>query len=234
MNPSVVRSRSANKGRSGEFVARPPQVNLLPPEIHAARGLRSTRRVLALVLAGVLGVCGLGYVAALVEGSNADTRLEDAQADTTRLTMEQAQYAEVPQIKSVLADTHQAIALGMSTEVQWKPYLDAVTAVLPAGVSVESFATTGATPMTGIPASGHPLEPVSTGQITMTVRSLTVPDTAGLIEALDSVPGLGGAWTSAVTVTADEAGTPYYDVAASVQVLETAYSHRFDLAEGEQ
>lgn len=233
MSTLLTRAPSSAKGKNSALVVGPPQVNLLPPEVRAARGLRSTKRILVLSLVGVVGVCGVAFVASSVTAANAVVRLGDAQAETTRLMVEQSQYAEVPLVKGALADTHQAIELGMSTEVQWKSYLDAITAVLPEGVSIDILSTTGATPMSGSPALTNPLQPVSTGQITFTARSLTVPNTAAWIEALDSVPGLGGAWTSSVTVTGSEDGTTYYDVSASVQVLDTAYSHRFEPAEGE-
>jgi Tfp pilus assembly protein PilN len=227
-------TRQASRTRGTEFVAEAPQVNLLPPEIRAARGLRSTQRMLGLVLVGVVGVCGLGYAGAALTAANAQNRLEDAQAETSRLMVEQAKYAEVPRVKSALSDARLGIWLGMRTEVQWKPYLDAITAVLPEGVSVDSLVTSGATPQGGAAVPASPLAPVSVGQITFTARSLTVPDTAAWIEALDSVPGLGGAWTSSVTVTAAADGTTYYEVAASVQILRSAYSDRFAPVEGEQ
>ncbi len=233
MSTVLTKAPSGAKSKNATLLLGPPQVNLLPPEVRAARGLRSTKRILVLALVGVVGVCGVGFAVSTVTAAAAVTRLADAQAETTRLMLEQAEYAEVPRVKSALSETHRAIRLGMSTEIQWKSYLDAITAVLPEGVSVDVLTTTGATPMTGNPAGANPLQPASTGQITFTVRSLTVPNTASWIEALDSVPGLAGAWTSAVTITADEAGTTYYDVSASVQVLDTAYSHRFEPVEGE-
>ena len=50
--------------------------------------------------------------------------------------------------------------------------------------------------------------------------------------ALNSVPGFRDAWVSSATVTEDETGI-YYTVAATVQVTDGAYSHRFDATEGE-
>ena len=82
--------------------------------------------------------------------------------------------------------------------------------------------------MTAPAAASSPLQDPSIGQISFTARALTLPDTAAWIDALNSIPGLGDAWVSSASLTIDsETETPYYEVAASVQIRESAYAHRF-------
>lgn len=232
MNISLKRPDALLKGKQQALVVGLPQVNLLPPEVHAARGMRTTKRLLAMSLAGVVGLCALGYVASTFRAASAQSELGDAQARTSALMVEKAKYAEVPRVQSALASAQTAQQLGMSTEVQWRQYIDAITAVLPEGVSIDSFSTNGATPMTAATPPSNPLQAVSVGQIQFTARSLTLPDTAAWMDALDSVPGLADSWVPSATVTASEDGnTVYYTVSATVQLLDSAYSHRFDVVE---
>ena len=208
-----------------------PQVNLLPPEVRAKRGLKVLKRWLGVSLLATLVLCVLAYGASLMSAAAAQSDLATAQVDTTRLQTEQQKYAEVPQVLSALASAKAARTLGMSTEVQWKSYLDAITAVLPAGVSLESITVTGATPMTAAPAPASVLDKPSVGQIQFSGRIDTVPNTAAWIDALNGVPGFSGAWVSATAITETDK-LVYYTVTSTVQVTDAAYAKRFAAAEG--
>ncbi|KRD45103.1 fimbrial assembly protein [Cellulomonas sp. Root930] len=209
-----------------------PQVNLLPPEVRAARGLRATKRWLVISLVVTLAVCVGAYGLALVTGATAAADLANAQNETARLQTEQAKYAEVPQVLGMLDQTKSARQTGMSTDVQWKSYIDAIQAVLPVDVSLETYAVTVATPMAAAGLPTDPLQAPSVGQIQFTGRSSNIPDAAAWIDALNSVPGFADAAVSSVVVTGDDGGD-YYTTTSTVQVLDTAYSHRFDATNGE-
>ena len=205
-----------------------PQVNLLPPEYRAQRALAVLRRWLAVLLVVVLGLCVAVFaVAKLAEGA-ANNELDTAKARTTQLQAEERKYAEVPAVLTALANTKAARTLGMATDVSWSSYYAAITAVLPANVSLDSIAVTAATPMTAAIAPTNSLQTASVGQIQFTGRSTTVPNTAAWIDALNSVPGLANAWASTVSVSESSNHTVYYNVSMSVQVTAAAYTHRFD------
>jgi len=208
-----------------------PQVNLLPPEIRAKRGLTTLKRWLGVSLVAIVALCVLAYGASLMAAAAAQADLVTAQDDTARLQKEQAKYAEVPQVLGALSTATAARELGMSTEVQWKSYLDAITAVLPANVSIDSIAVTGATPMAPAAAPASVLEAPSVAQIQFSGRVATVPDTAAWIDALNSVPGFSDAWALSQAITATDA-TIYYTVTSSVQVTDLAYAKRFAATEG--
>lgn len=206
-----------------------PQVNLLPPEVRAARGLQQTKRYLVMALVATLVVCVAVVGWSKIEKASADSSFQSAQDDTVRLQGEQKKYAEVPQVLGALSNTQTARGIGMSTDVDWQAYVGAITAVLPKDVSIETLTVSGATPMEAAKgAADDPLQPQSVGQITFTGRTETVPDTAAWIKALDSVPGFAGAWVSTTQVAEDDGGD-YYAVASSVQLLSTVYSHAYDL-----
>lgn len=208
-----------------------PQVNLLPPEVRAARGLRVLKRWLGVSLVLTVVLCLGGFAFGLLSAGTAAAELVVAQENTARIQAEQLKYAEVPQVLGALDTARSARELGMSTEVQWKGYLDAIAAVLPADVSVESYTVTGATPMTAPALAADPLQGPSVGQVQFTGRTATLPDTAAWLDALDSIPGFADAWVSAAAVTATET-TTYYTVEATVQFTDAAYAQRFAAAEG--
>lgn len=208
-----------------------PQVNLLPPEVRAARGLQSIKRWLVIALLVVVALCALVWLYAQSVAANAKSDLETAQAETVRLTQEQAKYAEVPKVKAQLADAERALAIGGATDVEWRQFFDAITAVLPDDVSIDTFGMTGATPMTAPELSTDPLQAPSVGQIAFGARSATVPDVAELVEALNSIPGFSDAFVTSVAVSEDEVSGAFYAIQATVQYSADTYSHRFDPAD---
>lgn len=211
-----------------------PQVNLLPPEVRAARGLKVVKRWLVVSLVVLLVVLAGVFVWAVMDRATAQEELARAQEETARLQAEEREYAEVPLVLRALEDTTTARELGMSTEVTWKPYLDAITAVLPADVSIESLALMSGTPMTAAPAPSGPLEEPSLARLTFAGRTGTLPDAAALMDALDSIPGFADAWVSSAAVEGAE-GVTYYVINATVQVTDAARAERFaaEAVEGE-
>ena len=224
---SALLTRSKKSGSEGLVVAPFAQVNLLPNEILQARSLKSLKRLLAVALLGVVAVLFAAVAAVVVMEKGAQDDLAEAQATTDILKIEEQKYAEVPRVLNALSTAKLARVTGFSTEVLWTPYLDAITAVIPAGASINSFAMSGATPMATEPPIANPLQTPRVNTINFSMRSLTLPDTADLIDGLDSIYGAGDAWVSNATITQAEDGTVYYDIAASVEIRSTAYANRF-------
>lgn len=204
-----------------------PQVNLLPPEIRAARSLRVAKRYLVLLLAAVALACALGYVGALLSRSDANALLSEAQSRTAQLQTEQNKYAEVPTITSALTQSENAASATMGDEVLWAPYLSAFTAVLPAGVTVDTVAITAlADTETDGTSSASATDQLAS--FAFTVRSPSVPDTAALLDALSSVTGFTDPFVQTVSFTANQSGgASYYSVSGTVTVTSAALSHRF-------
>lgn len=225
MSSLLVRRKGASSKEL--VVAHFPQVNLLPNEILVARGLKVLKRLLALAVLAVIALLILAIAWMFLGEKNANSDLDAAKAHTEELRIEEVKYAEVPLVMNALATAQGSRVLGMSTEVLWRPHLEAVTAVLPEGVSIAKYAMSGATPVTAAPALGNPLQQPSIDILNLTLRSLTLPTTADLIVALDSIPGLGDAWVSTAAVGEAEDGTIFYDVTASVQIRDSALANRF-------
>ncbi len=212
-----------------------PQVNLLPPEVNAARGLRRLKRMLAFVLLGVVGVCALMVVYGLFDGQTAKGDLARAEEDARGLQRQLAEpkYAEVPKVMDALDGIADARPKAMATDVSWSEYVDAIAAVLPKGASIDDFSVTYATPMSGVGDPADPLQAPSLGQIAFTGRSVTVPDTAAWIVALNSIHGFNDAWVASAAVTGDQESGEYYRFSSTVQVSRLALTHRFDDAKAD-
>ncbi|HEY0188563.1 MAG TPA: fimbrial assembly protein [Cellulomonas sp.] len=220
--------RSPGAGAPEPVVSPLPQVNLLPPEVLAAKGARVVRRWLAVGLVLVLGLCGAGYAGSLLVESGAQDDLESAQAETAAIQAETLTYAEVPQVRAELDRAEEAEQLGMGVEVQWGSYLGAVSVLLPDGISLEGFTVTESSPMEAATLSTDVLQDPAVGSIQLVGRSSTLPDTASWIEAMDAIPGLAGTRVATMVISSDDdAGTTFYRVTLTTQVTTEAYSLRF-------
>lgn len=204
-----------------------PQVNLLPPEVRAARSLAVVKRWLGISLLAVVVVVGLVYAFAQLVRTQADNELADADAQTMQLQAEERQYAEVPLVLGQIADIEEAQLVGTATEIAWKPYVDAITAVLPADVSIDSLSVQGPSPFAPPTDPVDPLQGASIGSISFEMRSKTVPNTSDMLDALAGVPGLADPWVSSVTASEEE-GSTFYAVSATVQLTESTLSGRFE------
>lgn len=208
-----------------------PQVDLLPPEVRAQRRLKRTQRGLLLMVAGIVLLSLLGYAATLYSAVTAQTELDGVKQETAQLMAKQSKYAEVPQVLGGIAGIENARRAGTATEILWKPYIDAIRAVTPAGVSMDDLTVTTATPMLLAPIPIDPLAAASLGQISFNAKALTVPDTSDWLTALNSVPGLADAWFSTET-RSDSNGVSYYQITVTVQVNDQALANRFAPEEG--
>lgn len=209
-------------GRATSAVVTYPQVNLLPPEVTQGRKQKSTKRLLLLALLLVILVAVLGYAAALWSANQAADQLADAQAETTRLQAEKATYAEVPQVLNQIDQVKAARIVGTATEVDWTQYIEALRAVTPEGVSYDSMTVSSVENGAAV----NPFVTDSIGTISFTARSLTLPDTAAWVTAIEPLPGLSEPWFSSATRT-EEDGVTFYTVEGTVNVESTALTQRF-------
>lgn len=246
---------SAKNSAAGVGLGAPalPQVNLLPPEIHAARSLGRTKRWLGIGVLAVVGAIGVGYMWATFEDRNAKQELADAQRETEQLLTEQRSYSEVLGIIAERDRVLVARSLSTSTEVLWSPYLDAIAEVSPDSVSITSLSYTGATPDTAAAGPADPLQGPSIGTLTFEARAITMPDLADWLDALATVPGFADPWYTVAEHEAEDSEAKvlwtelgaigvgdnlqeltFYTITFTVQVTEDALSGRFTTVEPEE
>lgn len=213
--------------RVGSVVSGVPQVNLLPPEVVAARGLRVLKRWLGLLIVIVIAACAVGVGVSLMAERAAEDELAQAQAETAQLQAERQKYIEVPLVLGEIDRVSAARTFGMSTEVELARYLAAISATAPDGVAIDTLQVAVNPPTTEPGVATDPLAGPTVGQLVFEAQSLTVPDTANWVDALNAIPGLADAWFTAADIT-EVNGTVYYTVSATVQVTSDAYAQRFE------
>ena len=166
-----------------------PQVNLLPNEMVSARGLKSTRRMLGLVVVACLVVvlAGVYFTSTLVTGAEEAQATEQQRTET--LLTEKMKYGEVPVILGRLAKTESNLELAASTEIQWADRLDAIMAVTPDGVTISSLVIANEGPVEGRPPVGDLFQRPSVGRLSFVALSATRPDTVAWLNNLETVDG---------------------------------------------
>lgn len=202
-----------------------PQVNLLPPEIRAGRALSSVKSWLAVGLLATLLVAGGLVLMSELGLRDAEDALTRTQDENAALVAQQTQYAEVPALLGKLDDLTQARTSGMAGDVLWRPYVTAIAATAPAGVSVTELKV--APPVASLTATTGGVADLVVATISFQSRSLTLPDTAQWLDALAEVTGLSNPMFSSAQIKGTESGVVYYEVTGTVDVTFDGLSMRY-------
>lgn len=205
-----------------------PRVSLLPPEVTAVRKARAARRLLGLIVVGVIVVVGASSGAAAWQAAQAQAALAAAQARTTDLLQEQLKYAEVRTVQEEVNRTLAARQVGASTEVDWKAYLQGIRRVLPPDVTIDTVAVDAASPLEAYAQPTAPLQAQRVATLTLTITSPNLPTVPEWLEGLKTLPGYADGTPNAITQ--DDNGS--YTVNLTLHINDGAYSHRFDTQEG--
>lgn len=225
----AVGAAAAKTPRGGSLGAPElPQVDLLPPEIRESRGLAVLKRRLLLVVIAAVLVAILGYGGAVLVKSEAQSRVDAAQDDATRLLVEKRKYFEVTNVIKAIGTTQEAREFSVSAEVLWRPYIEAISAILPQDVTLDSFSVAQGTPsdlFNNTVTAADLLSDPGVGSVSFVARSATLPDASEWIDALEAIPGFTDATLQSSQIS-DKGEETYYSVACTVQVAKTALSGR--------
>jgi Tfp pilus assembly protein PilN len=200
-----------------------PRVNLLPDEIVAERQLRRTQMGLGAVVLATVGAVAAGFVVAAASAAAAQDDLDVATANTSRLTAEQAEYAEVPQVLGQVQAAQEARATAMGADVLWYDYLGHLSASYPKDVWLRDLTVTANAPGQ---VAGAPADQIAKIDFNGTGAQHT--GTADWLDVLGATPGLANPMYSESTRT-DIDGTVVVDFTTSVSVTRDALSHRYEI-----
>ncbi|GAA3731596.1 hypothetical protein GCM10022239_05240 [Leifsonia bigeumensis] len=218
--------KNSNDGGS-LILGGPPQANLLPPEVGlAARGRVMRRNAIALIVLAVLIVIA-AYGGASFFAIGAQAQLDAANARTVELLAEQAKYAEVRQVTSMLEKAVVAQRVGTSTEIDWKDYLTDIQKSLPAGTLVTNVVAETATPFTAFAPPSVPLQGDRIGELRFTATSTSLPNVQKWLDALATLDGFVDASPGSVTL---DGAAKTYEVTITMHVNKDALLLRFDEA----
>ncbi|HET9657925.1 MAG TPA: PilN domain-containing protein [Kineosporiaceae bacterium] len=214
-----------------------PRVNLLPPEILAARGFRKVKARLVMAVVVTLLVAAGGVVWAQSQVNSAQDALDATDSRTAVLHREEARYAQVPKVTSALAAAQAARATALAQDLLWYRLLNDVALAAPANVWLTSLnvtlnQATGTTTPGGAAAAGADvLTPAGLGKVTVTGTARSYPDVAAWLEAVTHVSGLDVSTLQTVTRAGGSSGADL-QFTTTVVISEKALSHRFDRKAG--
>ena len=202
-----------------------PKVNLLPREILQTRRVTGLKRALAGVVAMVVLLCAGATVWAHAGASAAQEELDAAQSRGVALRAEQARYAGVPKVLSVIQAAGAARERAMSQDILWYGFLSDLSVITPKGITLNTLqaSTDKAT------ASKDPLVPAGLGTVTFTGSAEHVPDVAAWLDAVAHMHGLDGSTLQSVTREDASGGTAgTLNFTTTVSVTSKALTHRYD------
>lgn len=222
-------ARAAVKPLAGLELGGEPRVNLLPPEVGERVRIRRTRGVLVALAVLSVGLVAVGYSFATLTAIGAGAALAGAQARTSELLAERAEYAQVSSLLSASATIEEVRANATVGEVVWADVLDEVTAIL----GEDGFTSNGyykwsalsAAPWATPLAPGGDLRAPRVATITLTVQSANPIESTSLarrIAQLDMVAD--------VSVDASELpqGEMLWQTTMTINLNEKAISSRND------
>ena len=206
-----------------------PSVDLLPPEVKKDRAAKVVRRRLGLGVIGVLAIMIVGTGASVALALQAQGQLAAEQELTPALVAEQGKYVEVRSVQREVDLVQAAQQVGVSTEIDWKQYLESVQAILPASVTIEAVAVDSASPLAIYVQPTAPLQGARVATVSFTATSLILPDVPTWLDSLATLPGFADALPGSVTL---EPETGVYKVEIVMHVNDAAFAQRF-VTEGE-
>lgn len=200
----------------------PARVDLLPPEIKAAKGAAAVRRRLALGLVGVIVVCALGYSVVTIGAVTAAGQLESERSETTRLIAEQGQYSEASTLAGRVAGITAALMTASSTEIDWASYVEALVRIAPTGTRV-AVAVDSSSPVEAIAQPLLPLEKARTANVVITLESKSLSSSAEYLERLKALVGYEDATANSVSYDAEKG----YVTVLTLHINKEALRNRF-------
>ncbi|TFC91823.1 MULTISPECIES: hypothetical protein [Cryobacterium] len=201
-----------------------PRVDLLPPEVHQERAAKVVRRHLGLGVIGVVAIMLVSAGAATALAMQAQQQLAYEQSLTPGLVAEQSKYVEVREVQGDVDKVKAAQQVGVSTEIDWKKYLEGVQAILPASVTIETVAVDSATPLAIYAQPTAPLQGPRVATVGFTATSTVLPDVPDWLTSLATLPGFADALPGSVAL--DET-TGIYTATITMHVNDAAFAERF-------
>lgn len=204
-----------------------PRADLLPPELKARRAGRALHRAMTIGLAGLIVIMGVSIGAVSLNAAVKQNELAAAALRTDAILVETSKYAEVSRVQDQYDTTLSVRALGLSTEVDWKVYLQSIRVMLPADVTIDTVTVSSASPWTPFAQSQVPLMGPRTASLALELTSPSLPPVPEWLESMKTLSGYSDATPGSITRD-DNAN---YVVSLALNINEDALSNRFAVKE---
>lgn len=215
---------SRSKRSESLMIGGEPRVDLLPPEVRAARQGKRMRSSL------VFGVIGLAVIVVLATGGtsllalDAQVQLAAEQGRTGVLLAQQGKFLDVRKVQDQVKLVQAAQQVGVSTEIDWKAYLNSVQATLPANVTIDTVTVDSASPLAIYAQPTAPLQGARVATLTFSAKSPALPQVPVWLDALATLPGFADAVPGTVTL---DPTLGVYTVNITMHINEAAFDKRF-------
>lgn len=222
--PTPTKPVKAAKHRADQLpIGGVPRVDLLPPELKAAREWRRARnKAVLLVLGAALVVLAASGAAGWWAALNGDQRTA-AQARTTQLLAEQSEFVEVNQVQGAIAATERALAQASAGDVIWGELLTDLQGALPAGARITTVTIESSSPMQELAPPIDPLRTSRIASVTFSAVTTSVPDVVTWTRAVLDVPGV--VYAAPRSTVADETASAF-TVEMSVDISAERLRHQ--------
>ena len=229
-----------------------PRVDLTPGVIAEEAKVRRGKLVLVGAAAVSVGVVGALYMMAGQEVAAAEERLDAANARSSVLAAQLAEYADVPKARAELAQAQIQQYVAMGGEVRWSFLLNDLALTMPRGAALTELKGTidGVAPV--VQAAGAPaadgasttsvLGKPAIGRFDYTGEARAYSNVATFLDTLAKQKTLLDPYPGTVQEASDtETGTSTgststpgegYAFTASSSITDKALSHRYDIKDG--
>lgn len=203
------------------------RVNLLPPEIEAARRSSRLRLALAGGLVVVAGFCGAGFVMTLGHVTDAQSALSAEQGKTAALRAQQKPYAEVPSVLKNVQDAVNAEKTVKGGNIPWYSYIDQISQQSASDITFTSMdlqkTTTAATTTGATAEAANPLVPSGIATVAVVGSAPSQDAVAAWLDAMATIPGVSSPQLQSTSVsTGDASGAGSVTFNASLTLTAAA------------
>ena len=185
------RSAKAAKANANQLqIGGVPKVDLLPPELKAAREWRLARNtsLLLVLIAAIVALAGAGAATGWAQ-AHAIAR-DVAQARTNDLLAMQSEFAEVNQVQSDIRAAEQALEEASATDIAWIQFLGELGATIPPQSRLTELTIEMPSPGTPLAAPTDALQGERVATVRFSALSAGVPDVAEWSRAIERMEGV--------------------------------------------
>lgn len=173
-----------------------PRVDLLPPEVHAARRRKRDRRIAVVAFGAVVLLTLAGVGGAFALSRAAEESLATEQTRTGDLLLEQASLSDIRVLHDSLDLTQAGLEVSSATNVDWAALTQSVLDVIPPELAPVSINTLGTSPFVAPQPAAALVTPDTSIVFDLVTRpgfagqALTRLDVASVLDRIDAIEGV--------------------------------------------
>ena len=156
---------------AGRLVEGPPRADLLPREILEQAAVRTTRRLVLLLVLLAIAVVVAGYGGASLVRAGSQAELSAAQQRTAELQASQAEFVEVRQLQRTARETSALVAVPEADRLDWAELIEIAVDALPASAIVGTVTFVADTPTSAVEQDAGPFTSPRIGMLELGIHA---------------------------------------------------------------